>query len=105
MKLKNRLSRSRSGTRLLCLITSLLALPLVATFGEEAEEIREKNLIVNIDDPHSLFDIDAEWIREDLLYNAFYDAARREKLGDFDITYNAISPKNARGVLEFDVIS
>jgi hypothetical protein len=80
-------------------------LPLGFASAEDIEEIREKNLIVNIDDPLGFFDIDAEWIREDLLENAFYEAAARQKLKDFELTYNDVTPKNARGVLEFRIIS
>ncbi len=62
------------------------------------------NLTVNIDDIVSLFNIEAEWVREDLLETAFYDAARRMDIDDYEIEYNGIKPKNAKNYLDFDVI-
>jgi len=88
---------------------SLFAMVMVTPFGlaltENMEEVQENKLVVNIDDPLAYFNVDAEWIREDLLESAFYDAARRQKLEGFELSYNGITPKNARGVLEFRIIS
>ena len=105
MEKNHAINRSGLGSSLLSVLAIMLISPITSVLAKDIEEIREKNLIVNIDDPMALFSVDAEWIREDLLENAFYEAARREKLGSFDFNYNEIAPKNARGRLEFNVIS
>lgn len=87
------------------LIVAALLLPLSNTNAEDIEEIKETALIVNISDPYGLFSAEAEWVREDLLERAFYDAADRSKLEDFEIVYNGVVPKNARSYLDFRVIS
>ncbi len=91
--------------KFLAIIAALTVLPLGFATSEDIEEVKEKNLVVNIDDPLGFFSVDAEWLREDLLETAFYEAAARQKLKDFELTYNGATPKNARGVLEFRIIS
>ncbi len=105
MEKNHAIKRSGGCVSLLSLLAVLLVSPITSVLAKDIEEIKETNLIVNIDDPVALFDVDAEWIREDLLEYAFYEAARREKLGEFDLHYNGVKPKNARGRLEFNVIS
>ena len=87
------------------MIVATLLLPLSNAFGYDIEEIKETALIVNIKDPCGLFIPEAEWVQEDLLEQAFYNAADRPKLDDFEIMYNGIVPKNARSYLDFRVIS
>lgn len=105
MKYNKRSTRRGYMTPLLSLLAVVLAVPFGYASTEHIEEIKETKLIVNIDDPYAFFSVDAEWIREDLLETAFYEAAKREKLEGFDLQYNNVTSKNARGVLEFKVIS
>ena len=105
MKYKIDHKLSRNAGWLASLIVAALLLPLSNAFADDIEEIKETALIVNIKDPYGLFSPEAEWVREDLLEQAFYDAADRTKLDDFEIMYNGIVPKNARSYLDFRVIS
>lgn len=105
MKHTKRLRNRIFSRAFFSLIAATAVVPLGLALTEDIEEIRENKLIVNIDDPLAYFNVDAEWIREDLLESAFYDAARRQKLEGFELTYNGVTPTNARGVLEFRVIS
>jgi len=89
------------------LISVLIAATLGATasFAAKAEDsagpLLGGKLVVNIDDIHGLFDLDAEWIREGLLETAFYDAAKRKKwLGEYEFMYNDPLPKNPKNRLE-----
>ncbi|MFL3659928.1 MAG: hypothetical protein ACJ07L_17995 [Opitutales bacterium] len=66
-----------------CLAAIIIALPTGLSAPPTKEDV-ENRLIVNIDDVRAVFNIDAEWIREDLLDRAFYDADGKEiKLGVF----------------------
>ena len=66
-----------------CLAAIIIALPTALSAPTTKEDV-ENSLIVNIDDVRAAFNIDAEWIREDLLERAFYDADGKEiKLGVF----------------------
>lgn len=105
MKNTKHSDRGVGNQNLLAILAAIMLLPLGFASSDDIEEIKEQNLIVNIDDPLGFFNVDAEWIREDLLETAFYEAAKRQKLGDFELTYNDVTPKNARGVLEFRIIS
>lgn len=102
-KIDHKLSRNAGWPA--SLIVAALLLPLSYAFADDIEEITETGLIVNIEDPYGLFSAEAEWVREDLLERAFYDAAERLKLKDFEIVYNGVVPKNARSYLDFRVIS
>lgn len=62
-------------------------------------------LLVVVDDLLGEIDPSADYVREDLLQNAFYDAARRnEWLGEFTFEYNHTVAKDARGYLRFNII-
>ena len=95
----------RSAGWLASLIVAAFLLPLSNVFADDIEEIKETALIVNIEDPYGLFSPEAEWVQEDLLEQAFYDAADRAKLDGFETMYNRIVPKNARSYVDFRVIS
>lgn len=71
----------------------------------KADPSEGQNLVVHVTDIQGMANIDAEWVREDLLRSAFHEAARKyEWLGDYEFKYNAGTPKNARLRLEFTVI-
>ncbi len=105
-----KINRSKNrivSSKLIALVSAfLISVPF--SFGKGGDGVgnglKTDNLTVNIDDVVSLFNIEAEWVREDLLETAFYDAARRAKLKDYDIEYNGVKPKNAKHFLDFDVI-
>lgn len=86
-----------------CLAAVMVALPIALSAPPKNEAV-ENSLIVNIDDVRAVFNIDAEWIREDLLERAFYDAARHQKLKGFELRYNDDGDKNARDYLDFTIL-
>lgn len=97
----NLLSWGRSAKRLFSVFAAILAVPAGIAF---AKDDKGSKMIVYIDDSKALFNVDAEWMREDLLRNAFYEAAERQNLKGFDLQYNGVLPKNARDTLAFRVI-
>ncbi len=97
---KQRLARNL----IVCLATAMVASPVALSASPEKIEPLEQNLIINIDDLRGLISLDAEWVRKDLLENAFYEAARRQKFVGFELHYNDNGPKNPRDYLEFKVI-
>lgn len=72
----------------------------------KTEDIERKDTItVWVDDMRAMGDFNAEDIREDLLREAFYDAARREKwLGDYDFEYNGIDREPNKAAIGLRVL-
>lgn len=63
-------------------------------------------MVININDIRGFGDFDTERIRENLLRNAFYDAARRSDwVGKYDFKYNSNTDNQAPGSLEFTVLN
>ena len=86
-----------------CLAAAMVALPIALSASPKKDTV-ETSLIVNIDDFRASLDLDAEWIREDLLERAFYDAARHQKLDGFDLRYNDEGDKDARDYLNLNIL-
>ena len=80
---------------------------LGTTFAEpvEQEAAKQQEVTIWVDDIQAIGSFDAEDIREDLLREAFADAARREKwLGDYDFEYNGSSREEGEVGIELRVI-
>lgn len=95
------------GTRKAPFLLSLLSISLAALLAASAAQAdgNSGQMIVNVDDVRGLFDLDTEWIRQDLLETAFHDAAKRKKwLGDYRFTYNNQLPTNPRNRLELRLL-
>ncbi len=74
--------------------SGLLFAMVGTNFAEPVDEKtkQQEEITIWVDDIHAMGSLDAEDVREDLLRNAFADAARREKwLGDYDFEYNGRS--------------
>ena len=86
-----------------CLATAMVALP-IGLSASPKKNAAETSLIVNIDDFRASLKLDAEWIREDLLERAFYDAARHQKLDGFNLRYNDEGNKDSRDYLNLNIL-
>lgn len=98
-------SKINPGVQLLVAFLATLLLAAAGQANDSGDGDTRANpggsLIVNVDDLRGLFNLDVEWIRKDLLENAFNDAAKRRKwLGDYRFTYNEPLPKHPRNHLE-----
>lgn len=68
------------------------------------ESKQERELMIWVDDIQAIGSFEAEDVREDLLREAFSDAARREKwLGDYDFEYNGSSREAGESGIELRV--
>lgn len=75
------------------------------TEGETKQVAQGQEILVTIDDLKARAEPDSEFVREDLLRDAFYRAAKRNKaIGEYKFAYNRNVEKDARGYLEFDII-
>ncbi len=84
---------------MLAMVGTSFAKPLVDK-SDASQEVT-----IWVDDVHAIGNIDAEDVREDLLREAFADAARQEKwLGDYDFEYNGISREPGESGIELRVI-
>lgn len=71
--------------------------------AKESEPASE--VTIWVDDIHAIGNFNAEDLREDLLREAFMDAARREKwLGDYDFEYNGSSREPGEVGVELRVV-
>jgi hypothetical protein len=95
------------------LLATLLAATVAAVSAQDAKQSKNENdeltpnqkLIVNVVDLTGFVNIETDFIRENLLESAFYNAATEEDwLGGFEFRYNYSVPQDRGGYLEFNVI-
>lgn len=100
-RILNRAGRAGLATAALAATAFSYAAP--ATKTDKSTE--ESRVVVDVQDLRGRADINAEWVREDLLRSAFYDSASRAKwLGEYEFRYNANGVDNEKGVLELTVL-
>lgn len=77
----------------------------VSAATSESAAVRSEKIVVYINDRFAPADFRSEQVREDLLRNAFYDAARRSKwLGEYRFEYNTTPEEPKAGSIEFNVL-
>lgn len=97
--------RSRIAQRCVALATGLTLLTSAIASPDGQPMSEEKELQVYFDDLEAATYADFTNARDDLLHNAFADAAdRKEWLGKFDIEYNSMPDKDNNGYLKFTVL-
>jgi len=78
--------------------------PAIAAKAKPVDS-KETALTVNFDDLRGYADPQVEWLREDLLENAFYDATRRLKSDiNYIVGYNESLPKIPKNLLNIRVV-
>lgn len=91
-----------------CLAAIAVAVASAQKGQQEAamEELApDQTIIVNVEDLVGLANIETDFIRENLLETAFYNAAaEHDWLGDFEFRYNYSVPSDRGGYLEFTVL-
>ncbi|WP_309026486.1 hypothetical protein [Pelagicoccus enzymogenes] len=108
--MRNHNSKNSNGltkTLRLAALTGMFFAMVGSSFAGPSVKDSKVNQEVTIwvDDIHAIGDFDAEDIREDLLREAFADAARREKwLGDYEFEYNGAAREAGQSGIELKVI-
>lgn len=104
--MKNSTKFKGNARKLLAILAAglaTLAIPLAS--AQEKKGMIQDKVVVQIDDLQGQIDARLDSPREDLLAQAFTDAASRSELiGDYELEYNSVLPNDARGYLEFNVI-
>lgn len=97
--------RSKVAKRCVALATGLTLLTSALATPEEGETIAQQELQVYFDDLEGAALVEMSNARDDLLHNAFADAAdRKEWIDDYEIEYNVLPDEEDSGYLIFRVI-
>ncbi|MBD5779002.1 hypothetical protein IEN85_05820 [Pelagicoccus sp. NFK12] len=97
--------RTKIAQRCVALATGLTLLTASIASPEGHESNETQALQVYFDDLEGATYTDISNARDDLLHNAFADAAdRKEWIGEFDIEYNTLPDEDESGYLMFTVI-
>ena len=98
--------RNSVVSTIIFVFASLALMTSQATAGNtKAAESMDGALIVNFDDLLGHVDPNIEWIRENLLETAFYEASRRTKLANnYVVEYNGSIPKLPKNLLNLRIV-
>ncbi|MDQ8185857.1 hypothetical protein [Pelagicoccus sp. SDUM812002] len=103
LKNSNRLLKSFKWTALSGLLLAMVGTNFADPITEDSTP--EQGITIWVNDIQGMGSFRAEDVREDLLREAFYDAARREKwLGDYDFEYNGINREEGETGIELRVV-